>query len=134
MNNLYKKLSKEAYSSVWLIFLHISPYATNTLKKEFGGTKSDFEKWLGLNTPNRNFRKWFEDMISEGIIVSVGNRLIKGNEHETFLALKKKIEERMRQPLINQITVRFYQDNDILFNPPSLKEQRKIFKGVRYYK
>lgn len=128
--NLYKNLSKEGYISIWMIFLYASVYTTNTLKKDTGGNKSDFERWLLLRTPNMNFRRWCEGLISEGIIVSVGHKLICGVEHEIFLINKKKLREKIRESKVYQIMVRHYLDTDVgsFYDPPKIKGIRKLFK------
>lgn len=133
-NSIYKNLSKEAYILTWLSFLHISPYSTKTLNKDLGGTKANFESWLLLNTPNRNFRIIFNELISEGVIVSVGNKIINNNEFEVFLVNKNKIKEYIRNSKLYNLLIRFYLDNDILFNPLSMKEQRMLFKSEKHRK
>ena len=132
MQTYVNKLSKDGYAIAWLIFLYISPYATNKLDRERGGTKSDFEDWLILKIPNMNFRKWCGDMVSKGLMIPAGNKLIKGTEHEVYLFNKKNIIKMIGENELFQLFIRFYLDHymgyDVFYNPPKINEIRKLLK------
>ena len=131
--DFYKEIAKESYTSYWLIFLYLQEYCVKNPDnyKRNGITKSQMERDILLIPPNNTFRRLCEEMISDGIIVNVGNKLINGNIHEVFLIDRNKLFEQIRQLKLYQLFVRYYLDYDVLFNPQSMSEQRNIFKLIK---
>ena len=65
-------------------------------KNIIGGCKSNFEKVLKIPEKNKEFRKFFDELVGDGVLEFFEKRKIVGGFVDTYVINKSKIMKKIR--------------------------------------
>ena len=82
----------------WMVKLLNSKYRKNVWGKTIGGCKRDFEIEGGASENDKEFNKWLNSLIEQGILVIFEMRTSgKGRPVETYIVNFKELESLLKE-------------------------------------
>ena len=100
---------------MWIIKLLNCPYTTGgVFKKQIGGCKIDFERFVGTSEKNKVFRKWLDFLIEKGILNFFEKRETKSGFIDTFVIVYDKLEKKFMENELYNPTIKYFEKRKFL--------------------
>ena len=105
---------KPAKEFEWLLKLRDCKFKRGLIKT-IGGCKSEFERCLGISENDKEFRKWFDILVSLGVIEVFERKNMGGiKEVDSFVFNQKEVDKLIEKNNIHPFAKKFY-DRDRIF-------------------